>query len=114
MRMRSAIASLQALWCTDLALEACSSQSVKAYPPARADRRAATDRDIDVRQPFHGREGHAAAMGRTGAGAGRGFACSARPQHRAGRLRPWLDCKLLVVDRSYARHALPEALLRRH
>jgi drug/metabolite transporter (DMT)-like permease len=34
MRMRSAIASLQALWCTDLALEACSSRSVKAYPPA--------------------------------------------------------------------------------
>jgi EamA-like transporter family len=30
----------------------------------------------------------------------------------AGGLRPWLGCKLLVVDRPYARHALPEALLR--
>jgi hypothetical protein len=46
----------------------------------RVDRPAATDRDFDTRQPLHGREGHAAAMDRACAGAGRGFACSARPQ----------------------------------
>jgi drug/metabolite transporter (DMT)-like permease len=34
MRMRSAIASLQARWCTDLASEACSPRSARAYPPA--------------------------------------------------------------------------------
>ena len=52
--------------------------------------------------------------GRTFAGVGRGLACPARPQHRAGRLCPWLGCKLLVADRHYARHAVPETLLRRY
>src|SRR3974390_805012 len=72
------------------------------------------DRDLDTSQPLHGRESHAAAMGRTCAGAGRGLACPARSQHRAGGLCPWLGYKLLVADRHYARYAVPEALLRRH
>ena len=34
MRMRSAIVSLRARWCTDLPSEACSPRSVRAYLPA--------------------------------------------------------------------------------
>src|SRR5262245_49943358 len=39
-------------------------------------------------KPLHGREGHAAAIGRACVGAGRGFTCLARSQHRTGGLRP--------------------------
>src|SRR5262249_15520634 len=87
-------------------------QSGRARRHFGTDSGAATDRDFDTRQPLHGREGHAAAIGRACVGAGRGFTCLARSQHRTGGLRPWLGCKLFVPDRHYARHALPEALLR--
>src|ERR1700757_3441305 len=41
---------------------------------------AATDRDFGTRQPLHGREDYAAAIGRACAGASRSLACPTRPQ----------------------------------
>src|SRR5262249_14862734 len=70
----------------------CPRRHFRAHPGA------STDRDFDPRQSLRGREGHAVAMGRACARAGRSLACGARPQHRASGFRlGWVASFLSLI-----------------